>query len=1664
MKDTMLRYHPLRPSAVLRALPRNRDKFCDIKNGYIAELAEPVPTLRETTRSFAERTLKLFALLLLLFIGITPAQAHFTGGDGRGDIAFTDAPLFTPPVFVSSWEDLHNMRDDLSGGYLLTQNLGPNDPGYDTYAGPTANSGAGWLPINNFTGILDGGGFIIEGLTINRTTNHAGFLGDASTGSPKVENIGFTNASIITTGDNAGVIFGTIDGAEAVMENLFVSGSVQAASNAGGLAGSVAGYSSANPLLAENVYNLASVTATTANAGGLIGHITQGAGNLNVLNSFSAERVTTPTGGGGTTGVISGTLTTNFTGSYWDTQRSTQTSTAGNHGTGLTTAQMQGANASTNMTDFDFSDTWATMENGVAVDGFTPFADGYPVLRNLDIPTQFLAGFDPMVLVFDTQLSGHTNAQARQVTLPLRGTVNALVDWGDGNTQLIDTAGEHSHVYASDGVYTVRVFGEVTVFGRNDFQFIPTLNVHRLKRVLSFGDLGIESLGSAFQSADNLIEIPDFLPPTVTNINSLFNNNISFNNPAVVNWDVSNVTQMNATFRQTRFNQDISAWNVSSVTNMQSMFNDIHSFNQDIGGWDVSNVTRMGSMFADARSFDQDISNWNTSNVTDMSFMFQNAAAFNQDISTREVTVDGVTYTAWDVSSVTNMRQMFGLASQFNQAIGNWDVSNVSNMLGMFQNATSFNQDIGDWDVSNVTNMSRMFEGVTLSPQNYSSLLTDWSQRTLRNNVSFHGGNSRYFLGEPATARQSIIDTYNWTITDGGPVPPDQTIWFAPETAILNQPFAAAAEFRLEDNLYPFSGEINLDLATGSGTLSGGTTGSASNGIVVFQDLKLDAFDDYTLQASIGNPVLYTSDASEAIAITSNYTGGDGRGDDEDLAASQGFIPFFVWQGGESGSERDWFTFANWSGAENLITESPDGSAEQIITIPGVNDAADQPLVASADPQPDLDIRGTLILEEEATLTVEEGPLLRISDGATVTTEGSGADAGRIILESGARYVNLSNQTPLLQAERQLTGSRGWRMISSPVDTDYADFTNEIQTQGFPNADLAEANPGNPENFTPNFMWWDETDAGTTLKGWRTVNYDGSGDPAEDLVNIPVLAGRGHFYFNFDGAGRPDDNGNYDDALPLTMLATGVEPNLSVMTGEAFTFNPLTFTERDNENQNEGTGAGEDGNYIDRIEADQGWNLLGNPTASALDWKAASGWTKTNISETIYVWDPSTNDYLVSNGINGNLPDNRIAPWQAFWVQATAASPALSFTNDVKTIEPYLFIGGEHAENGMAKSAAKTADGDAAQASLNSQEAGPQTIALTLTGAGMTASNWLMFSDNGRNGLDRYDAFRLEPLSDTWISAATSMEPGGPSLVINSLPEHATGLMSLPYYVGAARDGVPYNGSFELKWTISEEWADGRHITLMDHQQERAIDMLAESSYSFGHITEPEVAPAAMISQSDSDQRANGNHNLGKSMTGDSTLSKKEISTISTTDRPEIVHGLPRLPGNIAFRGQGSFGSDGSAEYGERQPSTGSNSGSQTWNDLRNGTVISESMSDAATAASTVAQTGERPRFSIVISAEASQDYISDEPMLKASYPNPFNSSTTIPFTLPSEQRVTIEVFDILGRRVSTLVNSELSAGVHEVRWNVRNSASGVYIIRMVSREGVQSSRITLVK
>jgi len=68
---------------------------------------------------------------------------------------------------------------------------------------------------------------------------------------------------------------------------------------------------------------------------------------------------------------------------------------------------------------------------------------------------------------------------------------------------------------------------------------------------------------------------------------------------------------------------------------------------------------------------------------------------------------------------------------------------------------------------------------------------------------------------------------------------------------------------------------------------------------------------------------------------------------------------------------------------------------------------------------------------------------------------------------------------------------------------------------------------------------------------------------------------------------------------------------------------------------------------------------------------------------------------------------------------------------------------------------------------------------------------------------------------------------------------------------------------------------------------------------------------------------------------------------------------------------------------------------------------------------------------------------------LYRNYPNPFNPMTNIPFAVSQPGKVTITVYDVLGRKVATLVNEEKSLGNHVIEFDGSNLASGLYYYRM---------------
>lgn len=83
---------------------------------------------------------------------------------------------------------------------------------------------------------------------------------------------------------------------------------------------------------------------------------------------------------------------------------------------------------------------------------------------------------------------------------------------------------------------------------------------------------------------------------------------------------------------------------------------------------------------------------------------------------------------------------------------------------------------------------------------------------------------------------------------------------------------------------------------------------------------------------------------------------------------------------------------------------------------------------------------------------------------------------------------------------------------------------------------------------------------------------------------------------------------------------------------------------------------------------------------------------------------------------------------------------------------------------------------------------------------------------------------------------------------------------------------------------------------------------------------------------------------------------------------------------------------------------------------------------------------------------------------LEANYPNPFNPSTKISFTIPKADHVTLVVYNMLGKEVSTLVDSDLGAGTHTITFDAKSLASGTYIYRIRSGEFVHERTMQLIK
>ena len=84
--------------------------------------------------------------------------------------------------------------------------------------------------------------------------------------------------------------------------------------------------------------------------------------------------------------------------------------------------------------------------------------------------------------------------------------------------------------------------------------------------------------------------------------------------------------------------------------------------------------------------------------------------------------------------------------------------------------------------------------------------------------------------------------------------------------------------------------------------------------------------------------------------------------------------------------------------------------------------------------------------------------------------------------------------------------------------------------------------------------------------------------------------------------------------------------------------------------------------------------------------------------------------------------------------------------------------------------------------------------------------------------------------------------------------------------------------------------------------------------------------------------------------------------------------------------------------------------------------------------------------------------------VLQQNYPNPFNPSTNVEFSLPSSSQVRLTVYNMLGQEVATLVNGQMEAGTHTVRFDASRLSSGIYLYRLNAGSFVKTMKMILLK
>lgn len=400
-------------------------------------------------------------------------------------------------------------------------------------------------------------------------------------------------------------------------------------------------------------------------------------------------------------------------------------------------------------------------------------------------------------------------------------------------------------------------------------------------------------------------------------------------------------------------------------------------------------------------------------------------------------------------------------------------------------------------------------------------------------------------------------------------------------------------------------------------------------------------------------------------------------------------------------------------------------------------------IVSLASP---LRLRGVMTIATPGVTVQSDGKLIILS--TTDAATGGGAIAA---LPSGSHILGDVTVQRFMSGEGRI-----YRYLSSPVSNcSVAQWQDDFPVTGT----FEDPSSGGGLNSTgPSLFFYDET---LSIDGWR--NYPESGFASEN----PLVPGKGYSAF----IRKANASTTWDVS--------------GLLNQHDFAFD-VTYTET-----------------TDTLY--DGWNLVGNPYPSPIDWDSESGWIRSNVANKIAIRDNGTGTFKYWDGAVGNLNDGIIAMGQAFWIQTIGADPTLFIRESAKSTSPAIFY--------RVKSDAV----DYLEASLASELLSDETF--------------LRLDNNSAPGYDKHDVVKwmndvlnISFAADSLplaIDVRNRIAPDLPVSLLMNLVRNPDGSVN-PRYFGQYRLSIATSGVFDYE-----------RIKLKDHFADSISSVSSDRPYHF---------------------------------------------------------------------------------------------------------------------------------------------------------------------------------------------------------------------------------------